>query len=97
MASTDDVRKLASLARLSIPEEKLEVFASEFDGVLAYVGKLNELTLPERGAGAPPTVRNVFREDGTPHEKGKYTKAVVEQFPEKEGNYLSVKQIISYD
>ena len=97
MASADDVRKLAALARLSIPEENLEAFASEFDGVLAYVGKLDELSLPERGAGSPPTVRNVFREDGTPHETGLYTDKIVEQFPDKEGNYLSVKQIISYD
>lgn len=97
MASADDVRKLAALARIDIPEEKIEKFASEFDGILAYVGKLDELTLPSRDARPVPAVRTVTREDGEPHEKGMYTEALVEQFPEREGNALKVKKILSYD
>lgn len=97
MATTDEVQKLAALARLSLPEEGLEKFAKEFDGILAYVSKLDTLPLPEKGAAHTSVVRNVFREDGEPHEKGKYTKALVEQFPQKEGDYLAVKQIIKND
>lgn len=97
MATTDDVRKLASLARLSISEAELEKFAKEFDGILAYVGKIESLNVSAEAGAEKPPLRNVFRKDGEPHEKGKYTKKLVEQFPEKDGNYLSVKQIISYD
>lgn len=97
MATTDDVRKLSSLARLAISEEELERFAKEFDAILAYVGKIESLNVSTDSRGEKPPLRNVFREDGQPNEKGKYTKKLVEQFPEKEGNYLSVKQIISYD
>ncbi|MDB5195450.1 MAG: glutamyl-tRNA(Gln) and/or aspartyl-tRNA(Asn) amidotransferase subunit [Parcubacteria group bacterium] len=97
MASTDEVKKLASLARLSIPEEKLAAFAKEFDGILAYVGTLDELTLPAHDKRPIPVVRNVFRADGEPHEKGKHTKKLVEQFPDREGNALKVKQIIVHD
>jgi len=96
MASTEEVQKLAALARLSIPEDRLQKFATEFDGILAYVGKLDELTLPEKGS-ALPDVRNVFREDGEPHEKGIYTEKLTAQFPERDGDYLSVKQIIKND
>lgn len=96
MADANDVRSLAALARLSIPEERVESFAREFDAVLSYIGKLDELALDETSieAGA---VRNAFREDADPHDSGLYTDALVEQFPEKEGNHLSVKKIISYD
>lgn len=97
MASADEVKKLAALARISIPEEKLAAFASEFDGILAYVGRLDELSLPARSERAVPAVRNVMREDGEPHEAGKYTRALTEQFPERAGDHLKVKQIISYD
>ena len=97
MASTDDVRKLAALARLSIPEDKLEAFAKEFDGILAYVGKLDELSLPSHESRTLPTIRNVMREDGVPHEKGLYTEKITEQFPDRTGNHLAVKQIISHD
>lgn len=96
MATPEDVKKLAALARIAIPEESLETFTKEFDGVLAYVGTLEELSLAHEtpAAGA---VRNVFREDHEPHEAGRYTEKLAEQFPKREGNYLSVKKIISYD
>lgn len=97
MASAEEVKKLAALARLSIPEEKLGSFAKEFDAILAYVGKLDDLTLPAHDERVVSVVHNVFREDGVPHEAGKYTDKVVEQFPDSEGNYLKVKQIITHD
>jgi aspartyl-tRNA(Asn)/glutamyl-tRNA(Gln) amidotransferase subunit C len=96
MASSDDVKKLAALARLSIPEEDLARFSGEFDSVLSYIGQIEELTV-EKGSKPIPTLRNVFREDGEPREKGTYTKKAVEAFPEKDGNYLKVKQIINND
>lgn len=97
MASIEEVQKLAALARIDIPKEKLAKFAAEFDGILAYVGKLDELTLPEGNKRVVPVVRNVMREDGEPHEKGKYTEKLVEQFPNREGNSLKVKKILSHD
>jgi aspartyl/glutamyl-tRNA(Asn/Gln) amidotransferase C subunit len=97
MATPAEVQKLAALARLTIPEDKLETFASEFDAILAYVGKLDELSLPAHDSRATPVVRNVFREDGEPHAAGAYTEKLVEQFPDKKGNSLRVKQIISHD
>jgi aspartyl/glutamyl-tRNA(Asn/Gln) amidotransferase C subunit len=97
MASNEDVRKLAALARIRIADEALPSFAAEFESVLAYVGTLDELTLPSLDARRIPTVRNVFRNDGIPHEKGKYTASLVRQFPDAEGDKLRVKQIISHE
>ncbi len=97
MASAEDVKKLAALSRVSIPEEKLAAFASEFDHILAYVGKLDELSLPKSDQRPISAVRNVMREDGEPHAAGKYTEAITAQFPDREGNHLKVKQIINYD
>ncbi len=95
-ASPDDVRRLAALARVDVPEKDLARFASEFDSVLAYVGKLDELTLPESGR-TPSAVRNILREDEGAYTPGTWTKVLVDQFPSKEGNSLSVKKIISHD
>lgn len=97
MATPEEVQKLAALARISIPPGKSEAFAKEFDGILAYVGKLDELTLPTHEARTAPVVRNVLRIDGEPHEKGMYTEKLVAQFPNREGNSLKVKQIITHD
>ncbi len=95
MVNTEEVKKLAALARINVPEEKLEKFAQEFEAILGYVGQLESLEVPEKTPLLPYT--NVFREDGKPHEKGKYTEKLAEQFPAREGDYLSVKQIISHD
>lgn len=96
MATTDDVQKLAALARISVTDAELETFVKEFDGILAYVGQLNTLALEEETVSVPP-LRNVMREDGEPHEPGIYTEKIASQFPKRKGNYLSVKQIISHD
>lgn len=96
MATKEEVQKLAALARIKIEENELESFTKEFDAILAYVGQLEELRLPE-GKGEKPPLRNVMREDGNPHEAGLYTEKLVEQFPAKEGDALSVKQIIIHD
>lgn len=93
----EDVKRLAALARIEVSEEELPKFAAEFESILAYVGKLDALTLPSAGTRAKPAVRNVLREDGAPTPTGTNTKKLVEQFPEKKGDLLSVKQIISYD
>ncbi|MEK9160431.1 MAG: Asp-tRNA(Asn)/Glu-tRNA(Gln) amidotransferase subunit GatC [Patescibacteria group bacterium] len=96
MVSVEDVRKLAALARIEFTDAELEKFAEQFEGILAYVSQLEDLKVSAKGEVVSP-VRNVFREDGEPREKGTYTKKIVEQFPKKEGNALKVPQIISYD
>ena len=98
MAMTKEVKKLAALARIRVDDSELEKFMKEFDAILAYVGQLENLELPQGDALRNKTaMRNVMREDGEPHESGKYTEKLVAQFPAGENNALSVKQIISHD
>lgn len=97
MATTEEVQKLAALARIKIGSAELEKFTSEFDAILVYVGQLEKLELPSDLAEEKPVVRNVMRADGEPHAAGKYTKKIVAQFPAREGDALAVKQIITHD
>lgn len=95
-ATPEDVKRLAALARVGVPEDELARFAAEFDSILAYVGKLDELTLPESETEVP-VLRNVLRADGGEYESGTWTASLTAQFPQKEGDSLSVKKIISHD
>lgn len=95
MATTDDVKKLAELARISVPQDRLEKFAAEFDQILSYVGQLDDLSVTKGDPLLP--YENIMRRDEDPTPPGTWTRALVEQFPEKEGDYLVVKQIISHD
>lgn len=95
-ATPDDVKRLAQLARVDVAAEDLDRFAAEFDSILAYVGKLDELTLSD-GDTNQSLVRNVLRADEGAYETGTWTERIVAQFPAKEGNSLSVKKIINHD
>ena len=96
MATKEDVQKLAALARIRVEDSELEKFTSEFDAILAYVGQLAKLELSSAGS-EKPALRNVMREDGEPHAGGVYSEKLAEQFPQRDGDALSVKQIISHD
>jgi len=97
MVTPEEVKKLAALARISVSDEELPKFVKEFEGILAYVGQLEKLDIDVKAGAATPALRNVFREDGDPHKKGEWTEKLAEQFPAREGDALSVKQIISHD
>lgn len=97
MATTEEVQKLAALARIKVDGADLEKFAREFDAILAYVGQLEKLELPQDGKEEVSLLRNVMRNDGEPYPAGTHTKKIVEQFPASEKNALVVKQIITHE
>jgi aspartyl-tRNA(Asn)/glutamyl-tRNA(Gln) amidotransferase subunit C len=41
----DDVRKVARLSRIAVPEEKLETLAGELSGILGWIEQLNEVDI----------------------------------------------------
>ena len=62
--SDDDVRHVAKLARLAIPESQVHRYAEQLQGILAYVAQIGEVDTD----GVPPTshavpMHNVLRPD----------------------------------
>lgn len=96
MATVEEVKKLAALARIEVKEAELAQFTEEFDAILAYVGQLEQLDIAEAGNEAP-ALRNVMRADGEPHAPGAYTAKLAAQFPQREGDALVVKQVITHE
>lgn len=97
MATIEEVKKLAALARVRLADAELEKFTKEFDAILAYVETISAVEMPEGEAlrsGQP--LRNVMREDGVPHAPGAYTEKLAAQFPARGGDALSVKQILTH-
>ena len=58
-ATTDDVRHVASLARVDLAEDELERFPAQFDDVLAHFETLDSVPEVEREAD----LANVMRAD----------------------------------
>ena len=51
----ETVRKVAKLARLAVPEERLEPLTAELNGILKWIEQLNEVDV----AGVEPMTSNV--------------------------------------
>lgn len=94
--TTEEVKKLAELARLALSDAEIEKLKGEIDSIIAYVDVIQKVKLPEK---PEPSVyldiENVTREDASPHEPGIHTDALLAQAPEREGNFLKVKKILS--
>ena len=41
----DDVRKVARLSRIAVPEERLDELAGELNGILGWIDQLNEVDI----------------------------------------------------
>jgi aspartyl-tRNA(Asn)/glutamyl-tRNA(Gln) amidotransferase subunit C len=93
--SSDDVKKLANLARIELQDAEVEKLRGEIESILQYVDAVQKVPMPEGVAASPHLdIQNVMRDDGTPHETGKYTAEIVAQFPNEDENFLKVKKIL---
>ena len=85
-----DVENLAELARLELSDEEKQEILKDMDGILAYVGQIESLQVE---ANPVYEVKNVWREDV--EENRDFSKdLIIEQFPEKQDNFLKVKKIL---
>ncbi len=98
MISREEVKALADLARLELPDSEVDKLRQDLGAVLDYVAKLKvEATdlepKPETLSGA----RNTLRPDASPHESGIYTDALLKAAPETRDGYFVVKPIFPQD
>ncbi len=93
MITKEDVRKIASLARLYISEEELDKFVVQFNRILGYMRELDELSL--EGAEANFYVGdfdNRFREDAVEPSMG--SKEATSNAPEEEEGFFKTPRIV---
>ena len=92
----DDVRKVAKLARLALPDADLQRLSGQLESILGYVAKLGQVDLTgvEPLAHALP-LHNVLREDvpgpALPLEK------VLQNAPQTDGPFFAVPKVIGGD
>ena len=92
MITKEDIKNLANLARIEIPQEEAEKLTAEVDSILDYVGQIKDVSGDaERKI---PKLRNVLREDVVTNEEGEYTEKLLSNAPSREKNYLKVKKIL---
>ena len=94
--SADDVRKVAQLARLELPEEKIATYTGQLERILDYVAHLEQVDTN----GIPPTTRavevvNVTRADRV--EPSEIREDLLNLAPQREGDFFRVPKILTSD
>ena len=92
--SSDDVRKVAKLARLDLPEDKIATYTGQLESILEYVGQLQRVDTE----GVPETTRavevtNVTRADGV--QPTPLREDILNQAPQSEGDFFRVPKILA--
>ena len=92
--TSNDVRKVAKLARLEIPDDQVEIYTSQLEKILAYVAQLEEVETE----GVLTSTRaveavNVVRTDTVITSNIK--EDLLDQAPHREGNFFRVPKILS--
>ncbi|MBI4058588.1 Asp-tRNA(Asn)/Glu-tRNA(Gln) amidotransferase subunit GatC, partial [Candidatus Gottesmanbacteria bacterium] len=90
----EDVKKIATLASLSLTNEEITNYTKQLSSILEYVGKLQKVNTDK----VPPTsqvtgLENVFREDIVDHERMLSQEDALSNAPETHNGYFVVKAI----
>jgi aspartyl-tRNA(Asn)/glutamyl-tRNA(Gln) amidotransferase subunit C len=88
-----DIRALAQLARLDVSDAEVAKLEGELPGIIGFVEEIQKAATA--GEAAAPALRNVIRADENPHESGKYTETLLSAAPNREGDRIAVKQVVS--
>lgn len=93
--SRKEVEHVAALARLTLAEEEINLYTEQFNSILEYIHRLNELKLvdvePMRHVQG---LKNVFREDCAISSPGELLQMVLEEAPRQENGYFLVPPVI---
>ena len=94
--TSDDVRKVAKLCRLEIPEDDIEKYSNQLEGILEYIAQLERIDT----LNVPPTTRavevvNVFREDTIVSSSSDIRDKILDLAPQREGEFFRVPKILS--
>jgi aspartyl-tRNA(Asn)/glutamyl-tRNA(Gln) amidotransferase subunit C len=92
--TADDVRKVAQLARLELPDTKIAQYTDQLERILDYVAQLQEVDTD----GVPATTRavevvNVTREDVV--EATAVRENLLELAPQREEDFFRVPRILT--
>lgn len=88
----EDIKTLAELSRIELSDKEAEDLTTDVSAILDYVKEIENA--PKGDGFWEPENRNVFREDCVTNLPGEYTDAILDQAPERFGNYFKVKKIL---
>lgn len=97
MITVTEIEKLANLARIKLDDSEKEGLTKDIDSILAYVDQIKEATVNMDYTPIPGAVCNAFRDDSTVTTSPESREAILNEAPDREGDFVAVKKIIAQD
>jgi len=89
----ETVRKIARLARIAEPEERLEPLVDELNTILKWVEQLEEVNT-DSVEPMTSVVDTVLPKRADQVTDGAIAETVVENAPDRQGNYFAVPKVV---
>ncbi len=97
MITLKDLEHLANLARIDLTEGQKKSLVKEFDSILGYVDQLKRVDVSLDAAGRVGAVKNVARADVPAPVSAEDRERLLDEAPDREGDFIAVKKIIAQD
>ena len=97
MITVKELEHLGELSRIKLSESDKKSLIAEFDSILEYVDQLKKVNVPMDAEGRVGTVRNVMRPDLAQPISGEDRDRLLDEAPDREGDFIAVKKIIEQD
>lgn len=93
----EEILHLGTLSRIKLSDDEVEKLSGEITSILDYVSTIDEVVNEGALKKEVGAVFNVFREDEVTNQPGEYTEALLDEAPERDGQYVKVKKILKQD
>lgn len=97
MITVTDIEKLANLARIKLNESEKQDLTKDIDSILVYVDQIKKATVNTDQAPDAGINRNVFRKDISESISSSDRESILNEAPDREGDFVAVKKIIAQD
>ena len=92
--NTEDIKRLAELARLELSEEDIIEYQKDFAGILDYISTINSVNIDTYDEQVRGDTTNRMREDSDAYQSGEFTETLLNAAPKREGDYIQVEKIL---
>ncbi|MFT5036529.1 MAG: aspartyl-tRNA(Asn)/glutamyl-tRNA(Gln) amidotransferase subunit C [Candidatus Azotimanducaceae bacterium] len=93
----EEILHLGTLARIKLTDNEVVKLQEEITSILGYVSSIDAVVKDGALIKEVGPVHNVFREDVISNEPNEYTEAILNEMPDRDGQYLRVKKILNPD
>ena len=90
--TTDEVKKLAHLARIELSEAEIQAFSKDLESILGYVDQISQADVSDIVPNYLET--NIARVDADPNPSGMYAEKMLADAPDAQDGFYKVPKIL---